>query len=179
MLALQRLGLDEIWLLVSPQNPLKSRRDMAPLAARLASAARLSRHPALRATAVETALKSRYTADTLARLASRFPRTRFVWIMGADNLRQIVDWERWPSIFARTPIAVFARPAYSLRALANKAAHRFAKARRPPRCAARLAFSEPPAWVFLHTRLHPASATSIRAARVQHRHGGSTSGRGS
>ena len=156
------LGLDEVWWLVSPQNPLKPAADMAPLRSRLASAARHSAHPRMRATAVEDELGTRYTADTLRALRRRFPRTKFVWLMGADNLRQIPRWEAWSSIFHLMPIAVFARPAYDLKALAGKAAIRFKKSRRHLRHAGRLASQTPPVWVFFHSRLHPASGTSIR-----------------
>jgi nicotinate-nucleotide adenylyltransferase len=163
-LALKRLRLDEVWLLVSPGNPLKRAEGMAPLDKRLRSAASLARHPRLRATVVEQALGTRFSADTLAALVRRFPRTQFVWLMGADNLIQLPRWERWTSIFHTVPIAIFARPSYSTNALAGKAAHRFSTARRRSlRKAARLASRKPPAWVFLHTRLHPESATSIRA----------------
>jgi nicotinate-nucleotide adenylyltransferase len=162
-LALKHLGLDEVWFLVSPGNPLKRGDGMAPLDKRLASAAAQARHPRLRAVAIERELGTRFTADTLAALVRRFPRTSFVWLMGADNLTQLPRWERWSSIFHTVPIAVFARPTYSTNALAGKAAHRFSPARRRPlHEAARLASRKPPAWVFLHTRLHPASATSIR-----------------
>lgn len=167
--ALKRLRLDEIWWLVSPQNPLKSGAGMAPLPVRLASARRFSHHPRMRVTAIETALGTRYSADTLCALARRLPRTRFVWLMGADNLAQIAHWERWQSVFYLMPIAVFARIPYSVNALASKAAIRFARVRRQASSARRLAFFEPPAWVFLHTRLHPASATSIRRARAARR----------
>jgi nicotinate-nucleotide adenylyltransferase len=161
-IALKYLKLDEVWWLVSPQNPLKPAADMAPLSARLASAARHCNHPRMRATSVEAELGTRYTADTLKALRRRFPRTQFVWLMGADNLRQIPRWEAWSSIFHLLPIAVFARPAYDLRALAGKAAIRFKKSRRFLRHAGRLASLTPPVWVFFHSRLHPASGTSIR-----------------
>jgi len=161
-MALKFLGLDEVWWLVSPQNPLKPAADMAPLRSRLASASRHSNHPRMRATAVEDELGTRYTADTLRALRRRFPRTKFVWLMGADNLRQIPRWEAWSSIFHLMPIAVFARPAYDLKALAGKAAIRFKKSRRHLQHAGRLASQTPPVWVFFHSRLHPASGTSIR-----------------
>ncbi|HJS30464.1 MAG TPA: nicotinate-nucleotide adenylyltransferase [Alphaproteobacteria bacterium] len=168
-LALKRLALDEVWWLVSPQNPLKSNRGMASMIERQASARRHAAHPRMRVTAIENALESRYTADTLTALRRRFPRVRFVWLMGADNLAQIARWERWSLIFHTMPIAVFARLPYSTKALASKAAHRFSRIRRPPRHAARLQRDDPPAWVFLHTRLHPASASAIRRARAPSR----------
>jgi nicotinate-nucleotide adenylyltransferase len=164
--ALKRLDLDEVWLLVSPQNPLKSANGMAPFAKRLASArAVCAGDPRLRAVALEDWLGTRYTADTLAACRRRFRRTRFVWIMGADNLGQIARWERWSSIFRTMVIAVFARPAYSTKALAGKAARAFSTARVGPRRARRLATFAPPAWTFIPVRLHPASATRIRAVR--------------
>ena len=108
---------------------------------------------------------SRYTADTLKALWRRFPRLRFVWLMGADNLVQIPHWERWPEIFRTVPIAVFDRPSYSLRALSGSAAKRFARNRVSAAKARRLAETEPPAWVYFHARLDARSATRIRSER--------------
>lgn len=164
-LALRRLGLDAVWLLVSPQNPLKRTADMAPLAERLAGARALSPDRRVIATAIETDLGTRYTADTLEALARSFPRTRFVWLMGADNLGQIPRWQRWTDIFRRTPVAVFARHPYSLGSLASKAAERFRPARIGGSGARRLRRASPPAWTFLAIPLHPASATEIRRRR--------------
>ncbi len=162
--ALKRLALDEVWLLVSPQNPLKPQNGMAPLAARMASAAGVcAGDPRLRVVALEDWLGTRFTADTLAACRRRFRRTRFVWIMGADNLAQIDRWERWQSIFHKMVIAVFARPAYSTKALAGKAARAFSTARVGPRRVRRLATQAPPAWTYFHVRLNPASATRLRA----------------
>ena len=163
--ALKRLRLDEVWWLVSPQNPLKPTAGMAPLATRLGEASRLAGDRRIRVTAIEAELGTRFTADTLAALRRRFPRTRFVWLMGADNLAGISRWERWPQIFHSMPIAVFARPSYSLRALAAMAARRFGSRRLPASAAGRLAEREPPAWAFLTGRLNPVSATAIRGAR--------------
>lgn len=165
-LALKLLALDQLWLLVSPQNPLKPVAGMAPLAERLASAeAMAGRHPRIRATAIEQRLGTRYTADTVNALQIRFPRARFVWLMGADNLAQVARWDRWLRIFQSVPVAILARSPYSQRALAAKAARRLARFRLSPERAHGLADRQPPAWVFLHTRLHPASATAIRARR--------------
>lgn len=163
--ALRRLGLDEVWWLVSPQNPLKPPAGMAGFAARMAQARRAARHPRIRVSDLEARLGTRYTADTLAALRRRFPRHRFVWLMGADNLRQIPAWQHWTRIFTELSIAVFDRPSYSLRALAGKAARRYWHFRLRPRQAKRIAARRPPAWVFLHIPLHPASATAIRARR--------------
>jgi nicotinate-nucleotide adenylyltransferase len=169
LLALKLLYLDELWWLVSPQNPLKPSADMTPFAKRLAQARRIANHPRIRVTGIEARLKTRYTADTLRSLRQRFPRTNFVWIMGADNLAQIPRWERWTEIFAAVPIAVFDRATYSFRALAGKAARRFARQRIAAKDAASLADRQPPAWVYFHVRRHPASATSIRARRAKAR----------
>lgn len=163
--ALKRLGLDEIWWMVSPQNPLKPIAGMAPFADRLAHAQAVARHPRIRVTDIEARLGTHYTADTLRRLQARFPRTRFVWLMGADNLLQIASWKDWPQIFHAVPIAVFARPTYSLRALAAKAARRFARNRLRESAGRTLADQEPPAWVFVHNRPNPLSATEIRTGQ--------------
>jgi nicotinate-nucleotide adenylyltransferase len=154
-----------VWWLVAPQNPLKPVRGMAPLPERLASAAAVARHPRIRVTDIEGRLGTRFTADTLAALRRRFPRTRFVWLMGADNLAQIRRWARWETIFSGVPIAVFARPTYSHKGLAELAARRFARRRVGPGAARRLADIPPPAWAFLPTKLDASSATEIRSRR--------------
>ncbi|HJZ14907.1 MAG TPA: nicotinate-nucleotide adenylyltransferase [Stellaceae bacterium] len=166
-LALQHLDLDEVWWLVSPQNPLKPVAGMAPFAERLEQATTAAASdPRIRVTDIEAKLGTTYTADTLKALRRRFPRARFVWLMGGDNLGQISYWKGWQDIFRTVPIAVFARPPTSLKALAGRAAHRFAKARVPEASARRLALLPPPAWVFFHTRLDPRSATRIRTERI-------------
>ena len=163
--ALRQLGLDQVWWLVSPQNPLKSADGMAPFAERLAAARRMARNPRIRVTDLEQRLGSRYTAESLKLLRRRFPETRFVWLMGADNLAQIAQWRDWQQIFHLVPIAVFARPSYCFKALAAKAARRFARYRLKEGAGRRLATSEPPAWLFVHGRLNPISATEIRRRR--------------
>ena len=163
--ALRRLGLDAVWWLVSPQNPLKPVAGMAPFAQRLAEARAVARHPRLRVTGLEALLGTRYTADTLTALTRRFRGVRFVWLMGADNLIQVSRWEAWTQIFHVVPVAVLARPTYSLRASSAKAAQRFRRRRLPETRAASLAAQQPPAWALLHIRLSALSATQIRAAR--------------
>jgi nicotinate-nucleotide adenylyltransferase len=165
LLALKLLKLNEIWWLVSPQNPLKPEAGMAPFGARFESAVATARHPRIKVSDLELRLGTRYTADTLRALRKRFPRHRFVWLMGADNLRQIPRWQRWGEIFTELSIAVFDRPSYSFNALAGKAAHRYRHNRVPARGAKRVAGLRPPAWVFLHIPRHKASATAIRAGR--------------
>ena len=165
--ALRRLGLDEVWWLVSPQNPLKSAAGMAPQAERIASASAVARDRRIRVTGLESLLETRFTADTLAELVNRFPRARFVWLMGADNLIQISFWQGWPQIFNTVVIAVFDRPTYSLGVGTAKAAQRFARQRVRESEAKTLAGLTPPAWTFIHARLIDKSATQIRARHGQ------------
>lgn len=162
--ALRRLRLDAVWWLVSPQNPLKPARGMAALADRLASARRVADHPRIRVTDLEARLGTRFTADTLAALTRRYPQARFVWLMGADNLVQLPFWQRWSSIVNTVVIAVFARHPYDGNAMAGRAARRFARCRIPATAASTLADRQPPAWLFLPLRRHPAAATRLREA---------------
>lgn len=162
--ALRRLRLDAVWWLVSPQNPLKPAAGMAPLAERLASAAAVARHPRIHPTDIERHLGTRYTVDTLKALKRRFPGVHFVWLMGADNMIQLPRWARWQEIAETAPIAVFGRPAYSMRAMLGKVAQRYSHARIDAADAGRLAGCEPPAWAFFPIKLHPASSTVLRRA---------------
>ena len=161
-IALRRLQLDQVWLLVSPGNPLKPTTGMAPFADRLASARRLSRNPHILATGIESHLHTRYTVDTLRALKIRFPKVRFVWLMGADNLVQLPAWNEWLEIARLVPFAVLPRPTYNPRALAGQAARRLRPARLPDHSAPALADRPPPAWVFLPVRQNHLSATAIR-----------------
>jgi len=166
-LAVKALDIDEVWWLVSPQNPLKPSAGMAPFAERLQQARSVAvADRRIRVSDIETNLGTTYTADTVHALRSRAPGTRFVWLMGGDNLAQFPCWERWQEIFRTVSVAVFDRPATSRQALAGKAAHHFARARVVGRRARHLADLTPPAWAFFHTRLDPRSATRIRAERV-------------
>jgi len=164
--ALAGLGLDEVWWLVAPQNPLKSSAGMASFAARMAEAKRVSRHPRIRVSDLEWRFGTRYTADTLRRLTQQFPSVRFVWLMGADNLAGMSAWKDWQQIFHLLPIAVFDRPTYTYKALAAMAARRFACFRAREQAARTLVMSPPPAWTFVHHRLNPISATEIRRRRL-------------
>ena len=163
-LARRRLRLDQVWLLVSPGNPLKPERGMARFERRLASARGIADGRRVIASAIEATFGTRYTIDTLRRLLRQFPRVRFVWLMGADILDQLPRWRRWLEFVRRIPFAVLPRPGYNHRALSTRAAHRLARARRPSRCAAVLAELGAPAWVFLQVPQHAASATAIRAS---------------
>jgi nicotinate-nucleotide adenylyltransferase len=163
-LALDRLRLDAVWWIVSPQNPLKSTDGMAPFADRLIGAARVAAvDERILVSDLENRLGTRYAVDTLAVLIKEQPGTQFVWVMGADNLLQVPRWKQWRRLFRMLPIAVFARPSYSFRALSSRATRRFAAAQVRESRAAALAGMSPPAWVYLNTRLDYTSATRIRA----------------
>ncbi len=160
--ALKRLRLNQVWLLVSPGNPLKPGHDMMPEAARLASARAIADGRRIVATDIEKHLHTRYTVDTLAALQRRFPRAHFVWLMGADNLVQFPQWRGWRAIARNTAFAVMPRPTYNHAALAEQAARRLRASRIPARQAPALANFVPPAWVFLEIRQNKLSATDLR-----------------
>jgi nicotinate-nucleotide adenylyltransferase len=111
--ALKRLGLDRVWWLVSPGNPLKDPSMLPDLEARVEAARRIARHPRIDVSGFTGG--SAYTIDLLAALKRRFPGVQFVWLMGADNLAEFHHWREWEEIFALVPIAVFDRPGYRLR----------------------------------------------------------------
>lgn len=160
--ALKLLGLDEVWWLVSPLNPLKKADDMASYERRLAMAKETARHPRIKVSDIESRIGTHYTIDTLTELKKLYPDTNFIWLMGADNLLQFHHWHRWREIMACVPIAVFDRKHFALKALHGLAARRFQLYRQNPQDAINLAFCKPPAWMFLPIRKHPASATAIR-----------------
>ena len=161
--AMRALALEEAWWLVSPGNPLKPAKGMAPLAARLASAGKMARRAPIRATAIEARLHTRYTVDTIRKLQRRYPKRQFVWIMGADNLAQFHRWRDWRGIARAIPIAVVARPGYDGRALAGPAMAWLRRYRRPRSAANRWTTWSLPALVLLRFRPDPTSATGIRA----------------
>jgi nicotinate-nucleotide adenylyltransferase len=169
LVAMKRLGLDYIWWLVAPQNPLKPVRGMAPLSERVLCAREIARgHPRIFVTDIEGALGSRYTVDTVSGLKEHFPQLRFVWLMGSDSLQTFHRWRNWETLARRIPIAVIMRPGATLAPLSAKAAQRFAA--KKVRAARQLADTTPPALVILDARRNPASATEIRA-RGLGRHG--------
>ncbi len=164
--AIKRLELDEIWWLVSPQNPLKARHGMAPLEQRLSSARQVAKDRRIHVTALESLLATQYTVASLHEILRRFPGRNFVWLMGADNMVQISRWRDWPQIFHQLPVAVLARPSYSVRASSSKAAVRFRRRRLSGTRARGLALWPAPAWALLRIRLSTLSATELRQARV-------------
>jgi nicotinate-nucleotide adenylyltransferase len=162
--AIRALGLDEMWWLVSPGNPLKPAKGMAPLPARLASARRLARGLPIRATAIEAELGTRYTVDTLAALLPLYPGRRFIWLMGEDNLAQFHLWRHWRKIAGTVPIAVVSRPGYDGAAHAARAMGWLRRFVQPADQARNWTEWRTPALVFLRLPLDPTSATGIRAA---------------
>lgn len=161
--AIDRIGLDEVWWLVSPGNPLKPQAGMAPLRPRVASAKLAARRAPIRVTAIEGDLGTRYTVDTLKALIRRYPRRRFVWIMGADNLAQFHRWKDWRTIARLVPIAVFARPGFEARAFASPAMALLGRHRVSPRALGRSGLALPAmAWVRFDP--DPISATTLRKA---------------
>jgi nicotinate-nucleotide adenylyltransferase len=161
--ALKRLGLDKVWWVVTPGNPLKRRSELAPLAERLMLCRNLAGNRRIEVTDFETDLPSAYTYSTLAFLKTRSPLVRFVWIMGADNLAEMEQWHRWREIFGLFPIAVVDRPGWRLRALSSKPARAYARQRLPEAQARMLAHTPPPTWTFLTGPLSQLSSTALRA----------------
>lgn len=162
--AMRALGLDEVWWLVSPGNPLKAEAsDMAPLPARYASARAQARRAPIRVTAVERELGTRYTDDTIRLLLRRYPRRRFIWIMGADNLVGFHRWARWRDLARRVPIAVITRPGYDAPARAARAMGWLGRSVRRPDQAMRWTDWSLPAIVLLRSAADPTSATRLRA----------------
>jgi nicotinate-nucleotide adenylyltransferase len=161
-LALTKAGLDRVWWLVTPGNPLKSAADLAALRARVEAAQALVHDPRIAVTGFESEIGARYTADTLHYLKRRASGARFVWIMGADNLSQFHRWRHWREIAEAVPILVVDRPGSSFAALSSRAAHALTRWRRPERDAAGIADLEPPAWIFLHGPRSNASSTALR-----------------
>jgi nicotinate-nucleotide adenylyltransferase len=165
ILALHRLGLDRVWWLVTPGNPLKDTRGLAPLQERMAAARALARHPRIDVTDFEARLGSHYTYETISYLIRRCRGTRFVWIMGADNLRSFHRWQRWRDIAGLVPIAVIDRLGPSLYATASAAGQALAHERVPEATARALPERKPPVWIYLHGLKSPLSSTALRAAR--------------
>jgi nicotinate-nucleotide adenylyltransferase len=162
LVALKRLGLDQVWWLVSPHNPLKAEQNTPSLGERVARARAVGRHPKIVVTAFEGARPSAYTIDTIRFLKRRYPSVNFVWLMGADNLAAFHRWRSFEEIFKLLPIGVFDRPGFRLKARASKAAQRFALARIDESDARGLAELAPPAWALLTLPLSGLSSTGLR-----------------
>jgi nicotinate-nucleotide adenylyltransferase len=160
--ALKRLKLDWVWWLVSPQNPLKDTKETGEYSERFAHTKLIAKHPRFVVTDIENQIHSQNTAQTFAAMPTAFSQAHFVWIMGADSFRDLDHWKRWSHIAETLPLAVLARPGYSMRALGSQAANRFAKNRVPNEQAGVLAKRAAPAWVFVSMPLRNESSTAIR-----------------
>ena len=159
--ALNALGFDEVWWLVSPKNPLKDAASLASYEQRLASATRVAQgHRGIRVLDIESRLRTRFTYQTVAVIKKRFPGADFIWMMGADNLAQFHRWKRWGSVLAGVAIVVFDRAPYSHKALRSKAAMRarpyFLKSMDIR------AIRRAPALGYVHLRCNPVSSTYLR-----------------
>jgi nicotinate-nucleotide adenylyltransferase len=163
--AMTMLKLDSVWWLVSPQNPLKDQQEMASFEDRMAGATRLAHQSGIEVISPEQRLGTNYSYEVVEALLEACPHTRFVWLMGADNMVQFPAWRNWKCICDIVPIAVFDRPGYSLAALSGEMAKSFAEHRLPVQKASSLADLEPPAWTFIRCQPNPQSATSIRKGR--------------
>ena len=162
--AIRRLRLDELWWMVSPGNPLKTERGMAPFGARIESAKDTAHgQPRIRVTDIEARLGTRYTVDTILALKRRFPQYRFIWLMGADNLAAFHRWRGWRAIARAVPIAVFARPRYVGESLTAPAMGWLRRFRHPAATARDWSRWSAPALTILPVPLDPTSATQIRA----------------
>jgi nicotinate-nucleotide adenylyltransferase len=168
-IAIRRLGLDQLWWMVTPGNPLKSRNELAPLAERIALSEQLVHDPRIKVTAFEKTLNTSYTAETLAYVKARNPHVRFVWIMGADSLKTFHLWQRWREIAATFPIAVIDRPGATLSFLSSKMARALAHARVDEDDAGVLWKQQAPAWTFIHGPRSTLSSTALRAQNAPER----------
>ncbi len=162
--ALKRLQLDCVWWLVSPQNPLKDTKETGEYSARFANTKQIARHPNFKVTDLEKQIHSRNTSQTLSALKLAMTKAHFVWIMGADSFADLDRWHNWTQIVETLPIAVLARPGYSVRALSGQPALRYRKYRLSNDQAGLLAKRRAPAWVFISMPLRPESSTAIRQA---------------
>ena len=161
--ALQRLRLDQVWWMVTPGNPLKDPGELAPLAERIRQSRALTRNPKIIVCAPEAGFRTRYSADTIQTILARRSGVRFVWIMGADNLRTFHLWQDWRRIVHSIPIAVIDRPGSTLSHISAPMARTFAHARIDEDDAALIARKSAPAWTFIHGPRSSLSSTALRA----------------
>lgn len=161
--ALRRFGLDRVWWMLSPGNPLKL-RGPAPMSARMAEARRVMPDPRVDITDIELRLGTRYTAQTLKRIRALYPDVHFVWLMGADNLIQFDRWDNWRAILRMVPVGVLARPGARMAVRQSRAARIFADARLPAARARDLPMAPPPAWCFVQMPMSDMSSSEIRAS---------------
>ncbi len=160
--ALRRLGLDRVWWIVTPGNPLKDTSGLPPLADRMKAAQLLMPEPHIDITGFEASIGTRFTLDTLRYLKRRCPAVRFVWIMGADNLAQFHRWQGWCEIARLMPICVVDRPGATLRSMSSKAARTLTRWRKTECQARAFARGQAPSWLFLHGPRSVLSSSALR-----------------
>jgi nicotinate-nucleotide adenylyltransferase len=160
--ALKEFGLDQVWWLVSPGNPLKS-QGPADLGRRMAACIDLVDHPRIKVTDLERKFGTRYTAETLEQIMGLYRDVRFVWLMGSDNLASFHKWDRWADIMEMVPVGVLARPGEQLAAGGSPAARRFSHARLSARRSTALPFKEAPCWSLVTGPMVDLSSSQIRA----------------
>ena len=161
--ALRKLGLDQVWWLVTPGNPLKDNSALPSLSQRIARAADVANHPRIAVTGIEARLGTRFTAETLAALMGRYPGVRFVWLMGSDNLAQFHRWQNWRGIARMMPIGVIDRPGSTHKAMRSRAAIALGRWRLDESDGLLLPTETAPAWMFLHGRRSDLSSTALRS----------------
>jgi len=167
LLAWKRLGLDRVWWLVSPGNPLKDTRGLPPLETRIAKAREVAASPFIQVTGIEGILGTRFTYDTVSQIKACFPSVHFVLVIGADILAEFHRWKRWRALAGLIPIAVIDRDGWTAKAVASPAARALGPARISERDATVLPLQEPPAWVFLHGLKSPQSSTALRLSAIR------------
>ena len=160
--ALDVLGLDKVWWLVSPGNPLKSTDEMGDFNDRFASAKKMATDPRIKVSDIEKELGTIYTVNTLEKMKSNMKEDHLIWLMGADNLAQFHEWKEWEKIANTVPFAIFNRPSYSKESLKSIAAMTLARSRIPLDQASTLYSLKPPAWIFYDVSNNPLSSTAIR-----------------
>jgi nicotinate-nucleotide adenylyltransferase len=160
--ALEHLALDQVWWLVSPQNPLKKVKDLYPLDERLKGAKKITKRTRIQVLDLEESLGLIYTFDTLTYLKNTYPNIRFVWLMGADCFAELHRWNSWDGIMNLVPIAVFSRSGYSAKALAGEVARKYAEFRQPKNKIKTLAVTDPPAWGYIEIAERDISSTKLR-----------------
>lgn len=163
--ALKRLGLDQVWWMVTPGNPLKSAAELLPLAKRIELSEAMALGPRVKVTAVEAAYKVRFSADTLALIQSRHRNVNFIWVMGADNLKGFHHWQRWQTIAEMVPIAIIDRPGSTLSYISSKMALTYDFARVDEDDAISLSKLKSPAWTLIHGPRSSLSSSAIRSVK--------------
>ena len=160
--SLKRFQLDQIWLLVSPGNPMKNQNPLS-LNKRMDHAKNIFQHPKIKITNIETQLKTRFTYHTLLLLKQLYPSTNFTWIMGADNMAQVHLWQDWKIIFSLMPVGVLARPGQGISARLSPAARKFATHQISESCSWKLGGAVAPAWCFVNLPMSQISSSEIRS----------------